>query len=44
MCFLYLSIVVVAITVTAFIAKLASLRQVTPLDLATSLFTVKGLI
>ncbi len=38
--FFYLSIVVVAITATALIAKLASLRKITPLDLAASLFTV----
>ena len=45
--FVCLTIAVVAITVTAFIAKLASFRNITPLDLATSLFTastVLGLI
>ena len=38
--FLYLFIVVIAITTTALIAKLAVLRRISPLDLATSLFSV----
>jgi drug/metabolite transporter (DMT)-like permease len=42
--FLYLFIVVIAITATAVIAKLAALRKITPLDLATSLFSVSTLL
>jgi drug/metabolite transporter (DMT)-like permease len=44
--FVYLLIVVIAITATAVIAKLSAARNITPLDLATSLFvggTVLGL-
>jgi drug/metabolite transporter (DMT)-like permease len=41
--FLYLLIVVLAITATSVIAKLAALRKVGPLDLATSLFSVSAL-
>jgi drug/metabolite transporter (DMT)-like permease len=42
--FLYLLIVVIAITATAVIAKLAALRRITPLHLATSLFSVSTLL
>ncbi len=42
--FVYLGIVVVAITTTALIAKLAALRKITALDLATSLFWVSTVL
>jgi bacterial/archaeal transporter family protein len=42
--FVYLLIVVIAITATAVIAKLAAFRSITPLDLATSLFSVGALL
>ncbi|HWQ91829.1 MAG TPA: EamA family transporter [Clostridia bacterium] len=42
--FLYLFVVVIAITATAVIAKLAVLRKITPLDLATSLFSISTLL
>ena len=40
---IYLTVVVLAITATAVFAKLAAIRQITPLDLAVSLFTVSTL-
>jgi len=40
----YLFIVVVAITATALVAKLASLKEITPLDLATALFIVSTIL
>jgi uncharacterized membrane protein len=40
----YLLTVVVAITATAVIAKLAALRGITPLDLATALFSVSSVL
>lgn len=42
--FAYLLIVVIAITATAVIAKLAALRKVSPLDLAVSLFSISTVL
>ncbi len=42
--FLYLIVVVIAITATAVIAKVAVLRTIAPLDLATSLFSVSTIL
>lgn len=42
--FLYLLFVVLAITATAFVAKLAARHNVTPLDLATTLFGVGAVL
>jgi drug/metabolite transporter (DMT)-like permease len=42
--FLYLLVAVVAITATAVTAKLATVRKITPLDLATALFCVSTLL
>jgi drug/metabolite transporter (DMT)-like permease len=42
--FVYLFIVVLGITATAVIAKLAALRNITSLDLATSLFSISTIL